>query len=39
MAPFGLKHLKKLVYSEWRLKPLVNLFHTVEFVYNGFVYL
>ena len=24
------------VYSEWGLKPLVYLFYTVEFVYNGF---
>ena len=23
--------------TEWGLKPLVNLFYTVEFVYNGFV--
>ena len=26
-----------LVYSEWGLKPFVNLFYTIEFVYNGLV--
>ena len=26
-----------LVESEWSLKPNVNLFYTVQFVYNGFV--
>jgi len=29
--------LISLVQSEWGLKPLINLFCTVEFVYNGFV--
>ena len=35
-SPFALK-LTFLVKSEWGLKTLVNLFYTVEFVYNGFV--
>ena len=26
-----------IVYSEWGLKPYVNLFYTVEFVYNDFL--
>ena len=26
-----------LVWSKWGLKPYVNLFYTVEFVYNGFL--
>jgi len=33
---FALK-LTFLVSSEWGLKPHMNLFYTVEFVYNGFV--
>ena len=33
----GALKLTFLVQSEWGLKPLINLFCTVEFVYNGFV--
>jgi len=29
--------LNFLVQSEWGVKSLVNMFYTVEFVYNGFV--
>jgi len=36
ICPDALK-LTFLVQSEWGLKPLINLFYTVEFVHNGFV--